>query len=708
MHLAKQTLVAAAVANCLLLANSQAATIIVNSSSDTNSPSNSECTLRQAVRSANGESPLGGCDKSEDGFDTIRIDLPVNDRVIVIENGDLPILSDVSIIGMTDAGGAPDVIVDPRSTSRVFDVTAGEVFIRDMTLRSGSSSSFGGCIRASSSERLTLVNVHATTCHSSSGGGGVYIGSQTPTVEMTSVSFTENTTSSRGGGIHSRSPRLTMFDSEISENTANGGGGIFLGSFGELEATSTEIDSNSAQIGGGVYAYFSGNFSMRESFITNNSATLRGGGLSCYRSTCALSNTELDSNNAANDDIPPTVGDGGGAHLLYAALTISGGDVSRNSAAQRGGAIDSETYSTVVINDNADVKYNDSYNGGAIALTQVGSRVTINNATLRGNDASYTGGGILIQLYNNSVTITDSTVRDNSAVFGGAVFNNGNNTVTISNSQVFSNSVRGESGGVARFSNGQLYITDSVLSDNTADRNGGVIFGTSNAQISIKGSRLEDSYSGEIGAVAALSNANLTLEQSSVSGNYANVGAAAFDLLNSEVSIANSTLSGNNTASTGGTIHLRGTSNLEIRNSSIVDNIGPYGAIYGATANNEDFFIANTVIAGNSFPQCSQQWALQESNWGEDASCFGSALGDPMLGELELMGASKVHKPLSNSPLIGAANSNFCQGEPVFGLDQLGRLREPGRCTIGAFESIEPTIFFTIPTADGKVVVIPL
>jgi len=104
----------------------------------------------------------------------------------------------------------------------------------------------------------------------------------------------------------------------------------------------------------------------------------------------------------------------------------------------------------------------------------------------------------------------------------------------------------------------------------------------------------------------------------------------------------------------------------------------------------------------------------EDRNWFGDASCNGTADGDPMLGSLaDNGGPTRTRALLAGSPAIDAGNSTICADPLIDNLDQRGIARPADACVLGAFErtaadDVKNQSFFVLPARNGKLVVIPL
>jgi hypothetical protein len=121
-------------------------------------------------------------------------------------------------------------------------------------------------------------------------GGGVYI--KNGTFEMNGGEINENTAYTQGGGVYLYSGTFTLNGGEISDNTAQyAGGGVYI--WGTFTMTGGAITGNTSTVGGdyigggGLYAY-SGTITLGGGKITNNFAAQYGGGVYVYPNTVTL------------------------------------------------------------------------------------------------------------------------------------------------------------------------------------------------------------------------------------------------------------------------------------------------------------------------------------------------------------------------------------------------------------------------------------
>jgi CSLREA domain-containing protein len=235
----------------LFAQKTKAADFIVTKTNDTNGTcaSNSNCSLREAVKAANN---AAGDDRILFSSALAGAELPVTAEIVIANNGAL------SIEG---PGAYPSVPTGIRllmvGSDRIFYANSANVSISGLTLSGGKGSGSGsasvtrgGAIR---------MNVGTVTLN------GVYL---------------VNNSAVEGGAIYNTSGTLNIINSNISNNTAppdsggccSKGGGIFDTGF--LSIQSSVISGNVAQTGGGINS--SGRINLTNTTVANNSAIYYG------------------------------------------------------------------------------------------------------------------------------------------------------------------------------------------------------------------------------------------------------------------------------------------------------------------------------------------------------------------------------------------------------------------------------------------------
>jgi CSLREA domain-containing protein len=273
--LAKLVVVVFLVSSLLGLPNPvrAASQIVVNTTVD-EIVSNTKCSLREAIISANENRAVGGCASGSTGTDVITIPADPGPGVYYNVNiwgtstkdedealkGDLDILDSVIIQG---AGSTLTTIASGRK-NRVFHlVKTGSklVTIQNLKIVFGENVSSGGAILNQAST-LILRNVNITGNHATERGGALSNEIQLSpalgaTIKIYQSLISANGATQDGGGIYNEG-NLEIYNSLISSNTAGqGGGGVDNNSQQGFKAklTNTTVTKNiagSEEAGAGI------------------------------------------------------------------------------------------------------------------------------------------------------------------------------------------------------------------------------------------------------------------------------------------------------------------------------------------------------------------------------------------------------------------------------------------------------------------------
>jgi hypothetical protein len=299
-------------ATLLMGGAAQAATLTVGTTADPGGamdctvPSNTDCTLRQAITDAN-----------LDPGSTIAFRSGLSGTITL--GSALPAISH----GTTLTGpGAAQIAVSGGGAVRVLtvDTDPGEdVAISGLEFSNGSATGRGGGINSIDAD-LSLQDVVVKDNQATQEGGGVAVNSGSLVMQSSTVSGNASTMNAWGGGLYADSGSgtpMTIRGSTISGNEGGYGGGIYFdySAPGTLD-NSTVYGNTSHNSGGGVYDFgpYDGDpgLTVTASTITHNTAD-RGGGLACYGATDnshdltepIVRNTIIFGNTAASADAGP-------------------------------------------------------------------------------------------------------------------------------------------------------------------------------------------------------------------------------------------------------------------------------------------------------------------------------------------------------------------------------------------------------------------
>ncbi len=464
------------------------ASITVNTATDDFGSVTSNCSLREAIQSANNNADFGGCSHSgvysavitdvitlptltSGGFTLTRIGTDDNNN-----SGDLDIDGLLTIQGVSRNNSLiRGNTLDPDSNRhRLVHVIAGALNLRDLTLQDGveDGATAGGGLRSEPGSTSVLTRVVVTANRAGGNAGGI-LNRGTMILNDSLVSNNTAEAASLGGGGLFNSPdaSLTLNDSRVLGNIAHTdgsnpvfGGGIY--SDGTLILDNSVVDGNLADgrrvladrdaAGGGVHA--SGQMSLVQSSVTHNEAVganvLGGGIFSTGVSSASLIDRCVVAFNIARNVEPgetaTTQALGGGIRSEGMKLPVVDSVISGNQA----------------IATSAD--QSDAFGGGLNGSLAMRRSTVANNIADGGNESDVgVGGGISSRDFD----IVNSSVLNNSASSdGGGVFVAGGGVGgTIRSSTIAGNDSVGNGGGI-RVSGtaNDLFIANTVAAGNSA------------------------------------------------------------------------------------------------------------------------------------------------------------------------------------------------------------------------------------------------
>ncbi len=168
-------------------------------------------------------------------------------------------------------------------------------------------------------------------------------------------------------------------------------------------------------------------------------------------------------------------GGAGGGFTNAGSATISGGELSGNSAGQGGGFYN---YGTLSINGNVLISGNHGdggFNGGIYNNPIYGAVqgvLTIDACNFSGNDA-FEGGALE---NNGTATVSGSQFSDNTANYGGAIFVDYYGKLTLNDCTLTNNSATYYGGAITNWYLGTLTISGCTITGNSAGGLGGGVY----------------------------------------------------------------------------------------------------------------------------------------------------------------------------------------------------------------------------------------
>lgn len=351
-------------------------------------PDNGNCTLREAVISANENTSEDGC-AAGDGADLIQLragtyelSVPGGDPMpgsseVDARFGDLD-LGEAGSGRLTIRGHKRGTTIDGDRVDRVFHLHGTRATLRDLTITRGQTEfNYGGGVQAVEGAVLrvvdsTIANNLALGGGNAGGGGGAYVGAGAK------VTLIRTTVAENGGlfsgGLEVSDATLVIRDSVVRDNAAEEGPGGIYSASGTLDLTSSKVLSNQAGTDGGGIRVLSSVATITDSRVVGNHAFTEGGGISIgHGGEVMIERSEIAGNTANDDGGGLEAGDNGVAKLAF------------------------DLVNSTVSGNTADADESDVGNGGGLSLGRTnfeGGHIRVRSSTIAGNHADI-GGGIL-------------------------------------------------------------------------------------------------------------------------------------------------------------------------------------------------------------------------------------------------------------------------------------------------------------------------
>lgn len=571
-----------------------AAGITVNSAADDIIAGDGQCTLREAIANANGDTDTtsGDC-VAGFGTDTITFNLPVA-STITLTGTQLSLTNRLTI----DGNAAPGLQVSGNNASRVFEVQPSAIItMQNFSIISGTVvADNGGGIRVTSNARLTLNSI-TISGSSADLGGGIY--NNDARLTLINSTIMNNSAAIGGGGIYVERDISTITNTTISGNSSIGlsGGGGILQDRGTLNIFNSTIASNSDPVLAGGIRSRRGTLNLSNTIVANNGDILPNADMNVHGSVTQGTdvNNLVERGNFGNpvttfDPLLGPLQNNGGATLTHALLSgspaIDSGDtlacplsdqtgqVRPAGAACDLGAVESQTPATCLARFNANTTTFAGWDAEPVrqAIAATGSGGTVKLAGFCPG-VSFQAGTTQVAYINKTLTIRGGYAATNwltsdpiaqpttlDAQAAGRVLRiEGNITVNLENLWLQNGlwTVALEHGGGVLVNNAAVTISGATITGNSvsaAGTHGGGIY--SNRSITLTNTSLIGNTAGGNGG-GMLSTRNIFMSNSRVVGNTA-AGNGGGVLTQDNLVLQNSVILNNRAENNGGGVYVRG------------------------------------------------------------------------------------------------------------------------------------------------------
>jgi hypothetical protein len=623
----------------------QAATITVTSLDDGSVPG--QCTLRDALASANGNVATAGCAAGLGADDIVFA--PGLTGTINLTEGYLIVDSELSLTGP----GPASLTISGDGSDRLMGVSSVPAQISGLRFENGYVNDvFGGAALAflGSTASLSDCEIANNASGPASNGGAITAIGANLTIDQCTVSgnsvaggiILRGSIDAFGGDLLAVNSDITITSSSFLNNSADNYGGALALFESNATVSASTFTGNNALIGGAI-SLGESTLVMNDSFITENSA-YGGGGLAVgSQSYVTLTTSEIYGNSAVevgggalvgvgyappvplpepNGSEGPLGGGGSGPSLTGpGAMLIEDSYIAFNSSNGTGGGLAAK-YDSTVQADGADIAYNETVpaigplavnapgrggggpppelRGGGVAALD-GAYIELVASNLRSNVSEFGGGGFAGL---GGLRIENSLVTSNQAELGGGLLA-GTDVSTVvplqdpatrggppSNSgavEIYGSLIAGNNGtfggGVASAYGGFAFIGDSNVLENTAPGWGGGLLVYDGTMV-VGASLIADNQAYEGGGVwAEGGDGTILISQSTVRDNAAQL-VGGLNLRTDFTRLKYSTIANNEAATVGG-VFMQGPpgANNLILNSTITGNSAEIlGGLYASEA----------------------------------------------------------------------------------------------------------------------------
>ncbi len=495
-----------------------------------------DCTLADAIESANTDSVVGGC-PAGDGADTIGL------------SADIKLREATPLISTEIAIAGNGYTIDGSGEFEILNVgEEGKLQVSHLTFTRGFGSN-GGAISVSYGDVVISDCVfHKNQANSSGGALDVIYGSAT----IIRSTFSDNVAQGGGGALVFGSATVTISESVFSGNSANLAGAIGSQA-SELTISDSVFSENNTNYDGGAIGGEDAPLTISGSTFSNNTAAGHGGAIYYEATEVTVTDSAFDGNFAQET--------GGALYIKDAMLNISASNFDDNNAVKAGGAIDLNAV-TATISDSG-MSGNKAEAAGAFVIE--GGDVTVERSKITRNSAEFGGAA---WAFGGKLAITDSVLRENkAAIFAGAIMGMNDAELEISQSWFDANEAR-DFGGALAVGQSQARVSNSTFSGNVA------------------------SYGGALADY--VSSARYDISNSTFSGNRARNYGGALNLVQaSTADITHVTMVGNS-AERGHAIAVNEDASIRMRKSIVS---GEWGQCAGTLAENSDNLISDGSCA---------------------------------------------------------------------------------------------------------------
>eukprot|EP00210_Caulerpa_lentillifera_P003961 g3780.t1 len=409
-----------------------------------------------------------------------------------------------------------------------------------------------------------------------------------------------------------------------------------------------------------VLQVYHSEFKNNSAHVVDDTNTGGGAALKCVgpRTTIEFVNDAFFDNTAEVN--------GGVIEAIQCNMTIVGCIFERNSAGNRGGAIDASGESEVYITYTK-FYYNHAFLIGAVHVSS-NMDAKIYNSHFVGNDATFDVGAVYAG-FTSVLTIKFSIFENNSAPIGGAIVIRVDTKMYIFKS-IFTNNVAStDSGGavVVRVKSIST-IAHSIFTNNSAPgHSGGAIYGFISSQIDILNSTFQGNKAYTGGAIATAVDTRAIVKDSNFIENEAGSAGGAISSVDQSIVYGSGLEFTGNTAKNGGAIsamdggEIKATTCQFVNNSATKNGAGAFAFENGTLQIEMSFFKGNEAKLGGGVFVGNDSVAIINGSVFESnkARTFGGGIDVFINSNVSIFTSFFIYNEARKGGAIGAGNDTL-------------------------------------------------
>jgi len=317
--------------------------------------------------------------------------------------------------------------------------------------------------------------------------------------------------------------------------------------------------------------------------------------------TVTLDGLRITRGNASGSDVE---GQGGGAYIVTATVTIANCHIYSNTANKSGGGLYLDRSDQTILRDNRIYSNTATNMGGGLCLNR--SPATLSGNTVTGNTANIGGG---LYLLHSDATLSENTIARNADHGLSLHFSN----AALTDNVIAENWTDGSGGGLFLYRSNAI-LSRNVITSNNATNDGGGLHLESHSDATLSGNTVISNTAGRNGGGLLLGYSDATLVNNVVAENRAGTAGSGLYIIASSPHLLHNTIA-RNSGGDGSSLlvtSLSGdTSNVILTNTILVSHtIGIAvtaestatleGTLWGSGswANNTDWGGDGTIVTG--------------------------------------------------------------------------------------------------------------